>query len=68
LTSDQARFDAAVAAPARPSTRRTSLYVARLYIDYTRRIIGGMGRRGPRLTEVAEEIYAEWRHNHTSPV
>jgi putative hydrolase of the HAD superfamily len=61
---DQARFDAAVAAAGSALDSSDELYDARLYIDYTRRIIEGMGGRGPRLTEVAEEIYAEWAHNH----
>ncbi|MEO8521823.1 MAG: HAD family hydrolase, partial [Acidobacteriota bacterium] len=39
-------------------------YDAQLYIDYTRRIIEGMGGRGPGVDDAAREIYVEWAACH----
>lgn len=35
-------------------------YAAEIFIAYTRRIIEGMGGRGPSLDACAREVYAEW--------
>ena len=39
-------------------------YDAQIYIDYTRRIIEGMGGTGPRVEAAARDIYAEWAACH----
>jgi putative hydrolase of the HAD superfamily len=35
-------------------------YAAEIFVDYTRRIIEGMGGAGPRLDACAREMYTEW--------
>lgn len=57
---DPALFDQAVAGAASGLDTRDDLYDAQLYVDYTRRIIEGMGGRGAAVETVAREIYAEW--------
>ncbi|HVC18958.1 MAG TPA: HAD family hydrolase [Vicinamibacterales bacterium] len=61
LTVDPARFDAAVgdAAPLLDDLDG-QVYDPQFFIRYTRRIIEGMGGRGPRLDACAREIYDEW--------
>jgi len=57
---DPALFDRAVSAAASGLDTRDDLYDAQLYVDYTRRIIQGMGGRGAAVETVAREIYDEW--------
>jgi putative hydrolase of the HAD superfamily len=57
---DPALFDRAVAGAASGLDTRDDLYDAQLYVDYTRRIIEGMGGRGAAVETVAREIYDEW--------
>ncbi len=57
---DPSAFDRAVADAASGLEPGDDLYDAQLYVDYTRRIIEGMGGRGPALEAAAREIYAEW--------
>ncbi len=57
---DPALFDRAVSAAASGLDTRDDLYDAQLYVDYTRRIIEGMGGRGAAVETVAREIYDEW--------
>ena len=62
---DEAKFDAAVAgAGAVLETALDQMYDAGLYVAYTRRIIELMGGTGPRLDQVAQEIYDEWAKHH----
>ena len=37
-----------------------ALYDAEIFVQYTRRIIEGMGGAGPSLDACAREVYAEW--------
>lgn len=59
-------FDQAVAQASSVLDPRADLYDydAQLYIDYTRRIIEGMGGTGPRVEGAARDIYAEWAGCH----
>ena len=57
---DPSAFDRAVADAASGLEPGDDLYDAQLYVDYTRRIIEGMGGRGPALDAAAREIYDEW--------
>ena len=64
---DGSRFDAAVAGASSVLDSAGDLYDARLYLAYTRRIIELMGGSGPRVDEVAQEIYEQWAlHHHFS--
>jgi putative hydrolase of the HAD superfamily len=53
-------FDYAVAAAASGLDTGDDLYDAQLYVDYTKRIIEGMGGHGPAVETAAREIYDEW--------
>jgi putative hydrolase of the HAD superfamily len=57
---DPGAFDRAVAGAASGLDPGDDVYDAQLYIDYTRRIIEGMGGRGPAVDSAAREIYQEW--------
>jgi putative hydrolase of the HAD superfamily len=57
---DPALFDSAVAGAASGLDRGDDTYDAQLYVDYTRRIIEGMGGRGTAVEVAAREIYDEW--------
>jgi HAD superfamily hydrolase (TIGR01662 family) len=57
---DPALFDRAVAAATSGLDTGDDLYDAQLYVDYTRRIIEGMGGRGAGIDTVARKIYDEW--------
>jgi len=58
---DASKFTDAVAAAA-PLLEgpEDAPYAAEIFIDYTRRIIEGMGGTGPRLDACAREMYTEW--------
>jgi putative hydrolase of the HAD superfamily len=61
---DPATFDNAVAGAATFLDPEDGLYDAQLYVDYTRRIIEGMGGTGPHLEAAARAIYVEWAACH----
>jgi putative hydrolase of the HAD superfamily len=61
---DPATFDNAVAGAATFLEPENGLYDAQLYVDYTRRIIEGMGGTGPHLEAAARAIYKEWAACH----
>lgn len=61
---DPAAFDGAVARASSLLDPQGGLYDAQLYIDYTRRIIEGMGGAGPEVEAAARDIYAEWAACH----
>jgi putative hydrolase of the HAD superfamily len=61
---DPSAFDRAVAGAASGLEPGDDLYDAQLYVDYTRRIIEGMGGCGPAVDAVAREIYDEWAACH----
>jgi putative hydrolase of the HAD superfamily len=60
IAVDPARFDRAVAGAATGLDPRDDIYDPQLYVDYTRRIIEGMGGSGPAVDAAAREIYDEW--------
>ena len=64
IVVDPARFEAAVSGAAALLQPESGLYDAQLYIDYTRRIIEGMGGTGPSLEAAARAIYIEWAACH----
>lgn len=53
-------FDAAVAGAAALLDGPGATYDPQIFVDYTRRIIKGMGGAGARLDEAARHIYQEW--------
>lgn len=61
---DPSAFDRAVAAAATAFDTGSGEYDARIFIDYTRRIIEGMGGSGERIEAAAAEIYEQWAACH----
>jgi putative hydrolase of the HAD superfamily len=61
---DPAAFDRAVTGASTLLDPDGGLYDPQLYVDYTRRIIEGMGGTGPALEEAARAIYTEWAACH----
>ena len=61
---DPSAFDRAVAAAASAFDAGSGQYDARIFIDYTRRIIEGMGGSGPHVEAAACEIYEQWAACH----
>lgn len=57
---DPALFDRAVSAASVLLDARGGIYDPQVFIDYTRRIIQGMGGAGPQLDAAARDIYDEW--------
>jgi putative hydrolase of the HAD superfamily len=58
---DPARFaNAVLGASSILNEEQQHIYDADIFVRYTRRIIEGMGGRGPQLDACAQEIYAEW--------
>ena len=62
---DPAKFDAATAASSFIlDDVEEQIYNHDLFIHYTASIIEHMGGRGPRVIEVAKDIYEQWSVNH----
>lgn len=61
---DPAAFERAVEAAGAVLDPGSGEYDAQVYVDYTRRIIEGMGGRGPDLERAARAIYDEWAACH----
>ena len=61
---DPEAFDMAVEGAGTVLDVGTGEYDAQVYIDYTRRIIEGMGGSGPAVETAAREIYDEWAACH----
>lgn len=61
---DPAAFDEAVATAGAAFDTGEGLYDSQLFIDFTRRIIEGMGGRGPDVESAAREIYEQWAACH----
>jgi putative hydrolase of the HAD superfamily len=61
---DPAAFDAAVAAAATMLDADGGRYDPAIFVEYTRRIIEGMGGRGPSVDNAARDIYDEWSACH----
>jgi putative hydrolase of the HAD superfamily len=58
---DPARFpEAVVAASSILNDQQEHVYDAEIFVRYTRRIVEAMGGTGPRLDDVAREVYDEW--------
>jgi HAD superfamily hydrolase (TIGR01509 family) len=57
---DPSKFERAVADAASGLDTGDDIYDPQLYVDYTRRIIEGMGGHGPAVERAAREIYDEW--------
>jgi putative hydrolase of the HAD superfamily len=64
IAVDPAKFETAVSGAAALLQPESGLYDAQLYIDYTRRIIEGMGGAGPSVEAAARAIYVEWAACH----
>jgi FMN phosphatase YigB (HAD superfamily) len=60
VSVDAARFDRAVAAASSFLDARGGVYDPEIFIQYTRRIIEGMGGIGPSVDLVARDIYDQW--------
>jgi putative hydrolase of the HAD superfamily len=61
---DPSSFERAVASAGTVLDSDTGEYDAQVYIDFTRRIIEGMGGRGAGIETAAQEIYNEWAACH----
>jgi HAD superfamily hydrolase (TIGR01549 family) len=61
---DAARFDAAVAAASATLHSDGGAYDPAIFVDYTRRIIEGMGGSGPGAQAAAQDLYDEWAACH----
>ena len=61
---DPARFDSAVAAASSLLDAGGGPYDPAIFIEYTRRIIEGMGGMGPEVDAAAAAIYGEWAACH----
>jgi putative hydrolase of the HAD superfamily len=60
ITVDPARFSTAVAAASRLLDASGGIYDPRIFIDYTKQIIEGMGGAGEQIDEAARAIYEAW--------
>ena len=61
---DAGRFDQAVADASALLQVEAAAYDPQIFIDYTARIIEGMGGAGPGVDEAARDIYSEWSACH----
>ena len=61
---DAARFETAVAAASATLHSDGGVYDPEIFVDYTRRIIEGMGGSGPGAQAAARDLYAEWAACH----
>ena len=61
---DPAAFDRAVAAASVLLDAGGGVYDPQVFVDYTRRIIEGMGGTGPGVAAAAGDIYDEWAACH----
>jgi HAD superfamily hydrolase (TIGR01662 family) len=64
VTVDAAAFDAAVASASALLDAGGGPYDPEIFVEYTRRIIEGMGGRGPGVDLAARDIYDEWAACH----
>lgn len=64
VSVDAARFDAAVAAASVTLHSEGGVYDPAVFIEYTRRIIEGMGGSGPGAEAAARDLYDEWAACH----
>ena len=64
VSVDAARFETAVAAASVTLHNDGGVYDPAIFIDYTRRIIEGMGGSGPGAHAAARDLNAEWAACH----
>ena len=64
VTVDAARFDAAVAAASSYLHTDGGTYDPEIFVEYTRRIIEGMGGHGPGAEAAARDLYDAWAACH----
>jgi len=64
IAVDESKFDGAVAGAAAVLDAADDAYDVETFVQYTRRIIEGMGGRGERVEPCAREIYDEWAGCH----
>lgn len=64
VSVDAARFDAAVAAASATLHNEGGAYDPAIFVDYTLRIIEGMGGTGPGAVAAARDLYDEWASCH----
>jgi len=64
VTADAARFEAAVSAASATLHAEGGPYDPEVFIDYTRRIIEGMGGSGPGADAAARDLYVAWSACH----
>lgn len=64
VTADVSLFDRAVAAASASLHAEGGPYDPEVFIGYTRRIIEGMGGRGPGADAAARDLYAAWSACH----
>jgi HAD superfamily hydrolase (TIGR01662 family) len=64
ISVDPARFGVAVAAASSTLAADGGAHDPRVFIEYTRRIIEGMGGQGPAIDRAARDIYDEWSSCH----
>lgn len=64
IAADASRFDAAVAAASATLHAEGGPYDPAVFIDYTRRIIEGMGGSGPGADAAARDLYVAWSACH----
>lgn len=61
---DPSAFDASVAAASSLLDAQGGPYDPEIFVEYTRRIIEGMGGQGPAVEAAARDIYDEWSACH----
>ncbi len=61
---DASRFEAAVGAASAALQTEGGVYDPEIFIDYTKRIIEGMGGSGPGADRAARDLYDEWAACH----
>jgi HAD superfamily hydrolase (TIGR01662 family) len=61
---DASRFDAAVAAASATLHTEGGAYDPEIFVEYTRRIIDGMGGSGPGADAAARDLYDAWAACH----
>jgi putative hydrolase of the HAD superfamily len=64
LDVDPSRFEAAVASAAQMLDAGGGVYDPEIFVEYTRRIIEGMGGHGPAVEAASRDIYDEWAACH----
>ena len=66
IAVDPARFAQSVASASTLLDSSGGIYDPQIFIDYTRRIIEGMGGSGDKVELAARDIYDEWSGASTS--